>query len=248
MRKIFLQLVFGIIIAELILLLIPKENKKVFAQGFCGWDPPDYAETNNCTPPYVPYRVGDPRGTGFSCDCVLPQSPIPTATPFPQSNCPICLKDYMWNEPYKACQNIKNPSEYKNPQRWVNCGSESCQAGYGCGGKDYRVGASSSQPSPCSVMGTTGIETALGCIPTGNVNQFIAWFLKFAIGIGGGIAFLLMLIGVFQIITSAGDPERLKAGKELITSALIGLLMIIFSVFLLQLIGVQILQIPGFAK
>lgn len=102
-------------------------------------------------------------------------------------------------------------------------------------------------PRRCQV-GTPqeGIETALGCIPTKNTTGFIAWILKFAIGIGGGIAFILMLIGVFQIITSSGDPERLKAGKELITSALIGLLMIIFSLFLLQLIGVQILQIPGF--
>ncbi len=57
-----------------------------------------------------------------------------------------------------------------------------------------------------------------------------------------------MLFGAFQIMTSQGDPERLKAGKELIGSALAGLLMIIFSVFLLQLIGVQILQIPGFSK
>lgn len=104
----------------------------------------------------------------------------------------------------------------------------------------------SSQPKYCDPPANTQIETGLGCIPTKETTNFIAWILKFAIGIGGGIAFILMLIGVFQIITSSGDPERLKAGKELITSALIGLLMIIFSLFLLQLIGVQILQIPGF--
>lgn len=92
------------------------------------------------------------------------------------------------------------------------------------------------------------IETAVGCVNVKDPSVFVAWFLKFAIGIGGGIAFLLMLFGAFQIMTSQGDPERLKAGKELITSALMGLLMIIFSVFLLQLIGVQILQIPGFGK
>src|SRR4030042_6145458 len=32
-----------------------------------------------------------------------------------------------------------------------------------------------------------GIETALGCIPTTYPNEFAAWFLKLAIGIGGGI-------------------------------------------------------------
>lgn len=100
----------------------------------------------------------------------------------------------------------------------------------------------------CDPPQNTKLNTALGCIPIKDTTGFIAWILKFAIGIGGGIAFILMLIGVFQIITSSGDPERLKAGKELITSALIGLLMIIFSLFLLQLIGVQILQIPGFGK
>lgn len=103
-------------------------------------------------------------------------------------------------------------------------------------------------PEPCWIMGTWGIKTALGCIPTDNPGSFVAWLLRFAIGIGGGIAFILMLVGAFQIITSGGDPEKLKAGKELITSALMGLIMIIFSLFLLKLIGVDILQIPGFGQ
>ncbi|MFZ5365848.1 MAG: hypothetical protein ACOZBZ_00965 [Patescibacteria group bacterium] len=101
-------------------------------------------------------------------------------------------------------------------------------------------------PPPPSSACPGGIETAVGCVDVSNPTAFVTWFLKLAIGIGGGIAFLLMLLGAFQIMTSSGDPDRLKAGKELITSALMGLLMIIFSVFLLQLIGVKILEIPGF--
>ncbi len=95
--------------------------------------------------------------------------------------------------------------------------------------------------------GKQGIDTALGCITTEDPAGFVGSLLKFAIAIGGGIAFLLMLFGVFQIITSSGDPERLKGGQETITSALIGLLMIIFSLFLLRLIGIKILDIPGLA-
>jgi hypothetical protein len=38
----------------------------------------------------------------------------------------------------------------------------------------------------------------------------------------------------------------MTAGKQAITAALIGLLFIIFSVIILNLIGVQILGIPGF--
>ena len=70
--------------------------------------------------------------------------------------------------------------------------------------------------------------------------------LKYAMGIGGLIAFILIVIGGFQIILSAGNPDRVKAGKEMITSAIAGLLLIIFAVFILRLIGYDILKIPGF--
>lgn len=87
--------------------------------------------------------------------------------------------------------------------------------------------------------------TALGCIST-EPSGFVAWLLKRVIGIAGGIAFLLILYGGFQILTSTGDPEKLTSGKDIIVSALAGLLMIVFSVLLLRIIGVDILKIPGF--
>lgn len=89
------------------------------------------------------------------------------------------------------------------------------------------------------------ITTALGCVPIGKFEDFVAWLLKRVIGISGGIAFLLMVFGGLKILTSAGDPKGIQAGGEMISSALIGLLFIIFSVFLLELIGVKILGIPG---
>lgn len=89
------------------------------------------------------------------------------------------------------------------------------------------------------------VWTAIGCVPV-TLDGFVGAILPFAIGIAGGIAFLLILFGALQIMTSAGNPEKLNAGRELVTSAIVGLLLIIFSVFILQLIGVQILRIPGF--
>lgn len=93
--------------------------------------------------------------------------------------------------------------------------------------------------------GAAGAWTAIGCIPT-DPSLFIETLLRFAIGIAGGIAFLLILFGGFQMMTSAGNPERLNGGKELVSSAVTGLLLIIFSIFLLKVIGVDILGIPGF--
>jgi len=91
--------------------------------------------------------------------------------------------------------------------------------------------------------GENEINTAIGCIPIGNTNEFIGFILRWAIGIGGGIAFLLIIFAGFQIMTSAGNPERLQAGRELLTSAIAGLILLIFSVFLLRIIGVNILGI-----
>jgi hypothetical protein len=79
----------------------------------------------------------------------------------------------------------------------------------------------------------------------GNLSDFAGFLLKWGVGIGGGVAFLLIVISGFMIMTASGNPERLQAGKELMTSAIMGLIMLIFSVFLLKIIGVDILQLPG---
>jgi len=85
------------------------------------------------------------------------------------------------------------------------------------------------------------IDTAIGCIPVSDTNSFMGWILGWAIGVGGGIAFLLIIYASFMIMTSQGVPDRLKAGQELLTSAISGLIMLIFSVFILKFIGIDIL-------
>lgn len=91
----------------------------------------------------------------------------------------------------------------------------------------------------------TSAWTAIGCIPT-DPGAFIKKFVTFGAGLAGGIAFLLILFGGFQVMTSTGNPEKLNAGKELVVSAIAGLLLVIFSIFLLKIIGYNILGIPGF--
>ncbi len=93
----------------------------------------------------------------------------------------------------------------------------------------------------------TGINTAIGCLSVlDNQNAFLADILKWAVGIGGGIAFLLIVYAGFMIMTAAGNPERLKAGQELLTSALSGLVLLVFSIFILKFIGVDILGLNQF--
>ncbi|MDO8638585.1 MAG: pilin [Candidatus Daviesbacteria bacterium] len=100
-------------------------------------------------------------------------------------------------------------------------------------------------PDGKPTVGGNGIYTAIGCIPT-EPTALVQGIIKFAIAGGSGIAFLLMIAGAFQMMTSGGNPDGVKKGHEQITSAVIGLLFIIFAVMLLKVIGVDILQIPGF--
>lgn len=89
---------------------------------------------------------------------------------------------------------------------------------------------------------TEGVSTALGCIST-EPGGFVNNILTIALGIAGGIAFILMVFGAFRLITSTGNPEGLQEGWSILGSAIAGLLFIIFSVFLLRVIGVDILKI-----
>jgi hypothetical protein len=89
------------------------------------------------------------------------------------------------------------------------------------------------------------INTALGCIPV-EIKTFVPWLLGWLFGIAGGVAFLLMAYGFILIATSSGDEKKIAGARETITSAIIGLLVCIFSIFILRLIVVNILQIPGF--
>ncbi|MFA6250843.1 MAG: hypothetical protein WC686_05115 [Candidatus Shapirobacteria bacterium] len=88
------------------------------------------------------------------------------------------------------------------------------------------------------------IYTALGCIPV-RVDQMLYQILPYVFGIAGGISFLLMVYGFILIATSGGDPKAVQGAQETVTSAIKGLLVSIFSIFLLRLIMLQILRIPG---
>lgn len=94
-------------------------------------------------------------------------------------------------------------------------------------------------------QGDSGINTAIGCIPINDTGSFVAFLLRWGIGIGGGIALLLIVVAGFQIMSSNGVPEKIQAGKELMTSAITGIIMLIFSVFILRFIGVDLLSLPG---
>jgi len=87
------------------------------------------------------------------------------------------------------------------------------------------------------------INTAIGRVPT-DPTALVNTIFRFALGIAGGVAFLLIVYGGFKLAFSGGNPENIQSGREVITSAIVGLLIVIFSTFILQLIGINILGLP----
>ncbi|MFH0772748.1 MAG: hypothetical protein V1922_00330 [bacterium] len=96
------------------------------------------------------------------------------------------------------------------------------------------------------VHNKSGAWTALGCF-NGNVSEFITNnIMKTGIGIAGGISLLCIMFAAFQMQTSAGNAEKVKKAQELMTNCITGLMVILFSILILKIIGVDILKIPGF--
>lgn len=149
------------------------------------------------------------------------ESPVATATCDPTLACsnPIPV-DPSQTIPYELCNQIKDPTAFQE-----------------CKTCSERGGGNVRDPG--------GIWTAIGCIDR-NPESIIVTLITIGIGMGGGVALLMILIAGFMLTTSQGDPKRTGEAKEMVTAAVIGLVFVIFSVTILQFIGVTVLRIPGF--
>ena len=90
-------------------------------------------------------------------------------------------------------------------------------------------------------------RTAIGYIYT-NPQTFSRNILRLVLGFAGGILLLMIILNGYKFMTSQGDPEKIKDAREGIIAAIAGILLIIFSLSILQLITVDIIGIPGFSR
>lgn len=91
-------------------------------------------------------------------------------------------------------------------------------------------------------------QTAIGEFDVTNPAAIITRVFSIILGISSFGALILLLVAGFNLITSNGNKEKVAAARETITSAILGLLFIIFSIVILEIIGVDILRIPGFSR
>lgn len=168
---------------------------------------------------------------------------------------------------YFTCELVRGSWQYSSRH------GESCAEGYGindniCGGTARICGPSNNfccvpcarielfkicdqigeleQKQQCNAcLNADGLWTAVGCINREPTN-IVRTFVRIGLGLAGGVALLIILASSFMLSTSQGDPKKVGDAKEMLTAAIIGILFVVFSIVVLQFIGVTILQIPGF--
>jgi len=91
------------------------------------------------------------------------------------------------------------------------------------------------------------MDTALGKIPTNPVG-FIKKLLSIILSIASLGATLIIIYAGYRMMMSRGNKEGIQAARETLTAAIIGLLFIIFSLVILNVIGADILKLPGFTR
>lgn len=87
----------------------------------------------------------------------------------------------------------------------------------------------------------SGIGSVYTDLPSFINKNLFGIFLSFA----GVLTLLCIIYSAFILQTSSGNPERIKKARQNLTSCISGLLVIIFSIFILRIIGGDIIKIPG---
>lgn len=72
--------------------------------------------------------------------------------------------------------------------------------------------------------------------PFDNLGDIVSVIAQNAFVLAGIIAFVLLIFGGFGVIVSAGDSKKLEEGKKAITGAVVGLILIVASYWIIQII------------
>ncbi len=82
--------------------------------------------------------------------------------------------------------------------------------------------------------------------PLSDLSLYFGNILEVVIPLIGLLAFVMILVGGFKILTSAGDPKGLEAGKTTVTLAITGIVLAILSwlilVFIKNATGVNVTE------
>lgn len=99
---------------------------------------------------------------------------------------------------------------------------------------------STNQPILAACRGQNGIYIAIGCVDPTPIG-IITGLIRIALGVTGGIALVLLIAA--GIAYQSGEEARIEEARNRLFSVLSGLAVLIFSVLILRIIGVNVLDV-----
>lgn len=85
-----------------------------------------------------------------------------------------------------------------------------------------------SVPVPVTALSLENIGASIG-LGTADLRTVLVNVVSWAIGLLGILAVIMVLIGGFQWLISGGDEDRVATAKRTISSAIVGLIIILLS-------------------
>ena len=206
-----------------------------------------------CDAPLTPNADGvctyNPGGNSYFCGERIDDADVQSGNFICQGNgCPATALDGggLWcacGGPEQSCCPASGDTENFIAtyicQPGLECNGQTSSAAGTCAYKLEAEGTASQVGRGCSSVGY--VNTAIGCIPFTIISQTAKFFLQWSISIGGGIALFLIGLSAIMFATSSGNPQKVQSAKSLFMAAVGGLLFILLSVFLLRVIGVNVL-------
>lgn len=106
------------------------------------------------------------------------------------------------------------------------------------------------QYDPCEVFDNclTGTQDLANEDSDDLVVNLILGFSYFLIFVGGAVAVLFIVLGGYKMISANGNDTEYKNGRAMVTNAIIGLVIVIVSVTIVQVVGAIVtgVRIPFF--
>lgn len=91
-------------------------------------------------------------------------------------------------------------------------------------------------PGGQSITGNLAIPGTSG---TPTIGSIISAALPFVIGFAGLGLLVMLILGGFTLLTSAGDAKKLEQGKQQLTFGIVGFLIVVAAYFLVQMVGIM---------
>jgi hypothetical protein len=160
----------------------------------------------------------------------------------------VCSDEYPnYSREDGSCHKDSTDSlDIEQPVEFQTCLPQACNAGKGCGFQ-----AKSAPPPLCITFDTHGecqqVSTAVGDLHI-EVSEFTKTIFSLLLSISGAIILFIVIRSGYILMISQGNAEKIKEAQDRLTSAVVGLLFLIFSLVVLEVIGVDILHIPGFGS